>query len=161
MPLIKPVKGSYFLKPLQPPLYRAAVSLECFSCEHFWNEKDLGDLLKNPRVHALMATRAMTPVGYVVFEKLKKERVVQILNLVVHPDHRRNKIGTIFVDRIVSRFEISCDSVIMNVRESNLAAHLFLQSLDFVAEKVERGHFQDHWAEDTDIEDAYCFRKNL
>lgn len=161
MPLVKPVKGSYFLKPIHPRFYRSAISLECFSCEHFWNEKDLSDLLKNPRIDGWVMASAMTPIAYVVFEKAKKQRVVQILNLVVHPDHQRKGLGSIFVDRVVSRFTISCDSVIMNVRETNLAAQLFLQKLGFVAERVERGHFEDHWAEEVDIEDAYCFRKQI
>ena len=159
MPIIKPIRGSYFLKPMHPSLYRAAVSLECFSCEHFWNETDISKMMKNSRINGWVIASAMTPIGYVVFEKFKA--VVQILNLVVHPDHRRKGMGTVLVERVISRFTATHNSVTMNVRETNLAAQLFLQNLGFVAEAVDRGHFEDHYAEEVDIEDAYCFRKKL
>ena len=92
--------------------------------------------------------------GFVVYELLKTR--LQVLNLAVRPDLRRRGIGRALVARLATKLTHQRRSRIMlEVRESNLAAQLFLLRQGFRAVNVLRDFY------DQTCEDAYVFQYKL
>lgn len=165
MVVVKPVyqESGYnlFLRGMRNDLCDAAACLECYSTENFWTKKDISKLLRHYRIDGWFVSAMNTPVAYTIFEKKPKKQEIHLLNLVVHPDYRRLGIGTYLLGRINVVFANLFDVIIADVRESNLSAQLFFRENGFLAKRVTRGYFQDFYAEHTEIEDAYSFRKEL
>lgn len=151
MPTIRPSKNATFVKWLRPDLVPAASNLECHSCERFFSECDIRQVLRHPLGGGLVLCKGLKPVAYVLF--LKNNKQAHLVNLVVHPDWRRKGMGSVLVDQLKKR----ANRITAAIRETNFAAHLFLQVNDFLATSVKRDHFTDEWSEVTEREDAFVF----
>jgi len=151
MPIIKPIRKSLFVKWLRYDLVKKVSDLECHSCERFFSPYDIRRVMRHPNGQGLALTDLLTPVAYVLF--LKNRDAAHLVNLVVHPDWRRQGNGTLLLDQVKKRVK----RVTAAVRDSNLSAHLFLQDNGFVAVNVMKNHFSEEFSEKTEREDAYAF----
>jgi ribosomal protein S18 acetylase RimI-like enzyme len=88
--------------------------------------------------------------GYLCSSKIRRGR--RIWSIAVHPDFRRQRVGTNLVDAVKNSLQLGGRLVII-VSERDVGSHLFLRSAGFSAVKVKRDHFRIN-------EDGYVFRWN-
>ena len=86
-------------------------------------------------------------VGYMVYEL---GPCLTILNLAVHPAHRRCGVGRQMVAKLQSKLSPRKNRIRVDVSEASLPGHLFFRAVGFEAVRVLRNHY------DTG-EDAYRF----
>ena len=81
-----------------------------------------------------------------------------VLNLCTHPDYQRRGIGRLMLNHVtqVSR-ESGADTIMLEVRESNIIAMQLYLSADFHQLGVRTGYYPDHEGR----EDAIILAKNL
>jgi ribosomal-protein-alanine N-acetyltransferase len=90
-------------------------------------------------------------VGYMIYE-IHRNRL-HILSLAVHPDHQRQGVGAAMVAKLTGKLSYERrNRIMLEVRETNLAALLFFKSQGFKAISVLRDYY-----EGTD-EDAYLMQ---
>lgn len=154
--IIKPTKGSIFIKWFHHGLVKTLAALECYSCENFWGEDQFLEALHNGS-GGYVATDCDQPIGFIIYEFDGGETTVNILNMVVRPDYRRQGVGTMLLDKLIQSNAVTRRNydIHAKVRESNLAAQLFLKKHDFEAIGVLKAYYQDKYEEEEDIEDAY------
>lgn len=157
--ILTPVKNDFYIAWLHAGHYKNAAALECYSCENFLQENDIRRLMRKKNVGGFLISELTKPIGYVIYEKRRRHipTTLEILNFVVHEDYRRRGVGTLLLERLMTR-KLWSDMTVA-VRESNLGAQLFLREKGFQATKIERQYFQDFYAESQEVEDAYIFRK--
>jgi len=82
-------------------------------------------------------------VGFMLYE-LEKSRIY-VPKLVVAKKFRRQGIGQQMVDRLVAKIKTSTrrTRIVLEVRETNLGAQLFLSQCGFRAVSVLRNHYKD------------------
>lgn len=153
MPVLKSVKGCFFIKWLHAGHYNAAASLECHSCERFLSENDIRRLMCERRFGGFVITHLTVPVGYVIYEH--KQGLLKIQNLVVHSDFRRRGMATLLLEKLKTRKD--WQNISVHVRESNLAAQLFLRDSGFHALQVKPSYFRDSYPGLEERESAYHF----
>ena len=133
------------------------LGIENASFEHAWTEENFLNCLRARNCVGMVAEHLPNDetVGFMIYELRPKS--MTILNFAVDPNFRRQDVGTKMIDKLVSKLSAHRrDRIIVNVRESNLAAQLFFRSQGFRATKVLRGFYQ----EDTG-EDAYVMRYSM
>lgn len=83
-----------------------------------------------------------TIAGFMIYE-LHKNRI-HLLNLAVHPSFRRLGVGLAIIDKLVSKLSKDRrNRIMLEVRESNLPAQLFLKSSGFRAVQILRDFYDD------------------
>jgi ribosomal-protein-alanine N-acetyltransferase len=99
----------------------------------------------------MVAERNEQVAGFMIYE-LHKNRI-HILAFAVHPDFRRSGFGKAMIEKLVSKLAFQRrNRITLEVRETNLAAQLFLRSLGFRAMNILPNYYKDH------NEDAFVFR---
>ena len=115
-----------------------------------WTEEEFVDCLKQRNCIGMVAEHDERIAGVMVYELLKSK--LHVINFAVHPEFRRQQIGSQMVDKLISKLsQQRRTEIVLEVRERNLAAQLFFQRCGFWSTGVIRGHYDD-----TD-EDAYQF----
>lgn len=90
-------------------------------------------------------------MGFYVYE-LHKTRL-HVLNFAVDPQHWRQGVGRQMVDKLKSKLHPDRrNKIMLEVRETNLAAQLFFRAQGFKAVSVFRDFYRDV------TEDAYLFQ---
>ena len=128
----------------------SVVDIESKSFEYLWTEKDFARCLGQRNCIGMVAEYEDDVVGFMIYE-LHKNRL-HLLNFAVAPDYRRQGVGRSMIEKLASK--LSADRrthILLEVRESNLAAQLFFRTLGFRATAVLR-EFYDN------AEDAYLMR---
>lgn len=150
MPILKPVRGCYFIRWLHAGYYKDVAALEYHSRENFLTESDIRERMPGGfyGYGGHVITEINKPVGSVMYRLHKK--VLNITNLVIHQDYRRRGLATLLLERLANCKNWQEMSVF--VRDSNLDAHLFFKHSGFEAMNVEQNYFSDG-------DDAYHFRK--
>ncbi len=116
-----------------------------------WTEEDFLHCLRQRNCIGMVAERDEKVVGYVIYELHKSK--LHVLNLAVHPNARRQKIGAHLVGKLMSKLSSHRRSrITLEVRETNLPAQLFFRSQGFQATRVLRGYYEDT------AEDAYVMQ---
>lgn len=133
----------------------AVLAIEYASFDFFWDEEDFLTCLRERNcIGMVVESRQHEILGFMIYE-LHKARL-RLLNFAVHPDHRREGVGTEMVSRLKDKLSQQRRRVIFgNIRETNLDAQHFFQAQGFRAIEVLRGEY-----EDTD-EDAYVFEYRI
>lgn len=115
-----------------------------------WSEDDFIRCLQQRNCIGMVAEHDDRVLAFMIYE-LHKTRL-HVLNLAVDPRVQRRDVGTQMIAKLITKLSRQRRTLIAcEVRETNLAAQLFLQAQGFGAVSVLRNFY-----EDTD-EDAYLF----
>ncbi len=121
----------------------------CF--EFPWSEEDFVRCLRQRNCIGMVAEYDERVVGFMIYE-LHKNRL-HILNFSVHPDFHRRGVGHAMVGKLISKLSHQRrNRILLEVRETNLAAQLFFRSEGFRAVSVLRDFYDDT------VEDAYLMQ---
>ena len=140
------------------------LAIEAQSFEFPWSEEDFLRCLRqrncigmvadcpSTSLGALRASKGEDQVaGFMIYE-LHKTRL-HVLNFAVNPVFRRRGIGGQMMTKLVGKLSQQRRSrLLLEVRETNLAAQLFFRALGFRAVSVLRGFYEDT------PEDAYVMQ---
>jgi ribosomal-protein-alanine N-acetyltransferase len=122
--------------------------IEQSSFEFPWSEDDFIRCLRQRNCIGMVAECDDRIVGFMIYE-LHKTRL-HVLNLAVHQDFRRRGIGAQMARKLISKLSHDRrNRILLEVRETNLAAQLFFRSAGFRAISVLRDFYDDT------VEDAY------
>lgn len=126
------------------------MDIEQLSFEFPWTEEEYIECLKQRDCIGMIARVDGSAAGTVVYRLLPKK--LHVLSLAVHPDWRRQGVGTAIIDRLVAKIsQQRRNEIMMEVRETNLNAQLFLRANGFLAGRVLREFYEQT------NEDAYQF----
>ena len=129
------------------------LEIERGSFEFAWTEEEFLCCLRQRNCIGMVAEVDHQIVGFMIYE-LHKARL-RILNFAVAPEARRLGVGSQMVGRLIDKLsQQRRKEIILEVRETNVAAQLFFKNRDFRALSVLRNHYDDT------AEDAYymCYR---
>lgn len=127
------------------------LSIERGSFEYAWTEEDFLCCLRQRNCIGMVAERDGHIVGFMIYE-LHKSRL-RLLNFAIDPQARRQGIGAQMMLRLADKLsQQRRREIILEVRETNLAAQLFFRAVGFVALGVLRDRYDDT------TEDAYLMR---
>lgn len=127
------------------------LEIERESFEFPWSEEDFLCCLRQRNCIGMVAESDDRIVGFMIYE-LHKSRL-HVLNFAVSSEFRRAGVGQKMIQRLVDKLsQQRRKEIVVEVRESNLAAQLFFQSQGFFAISVLRGRYDDT------TEDAYIMR---
>ena len=122
--------------------------IEQGSFEFPWTEKDFFRCLRGRNCIGMVAEHDEEVVGFMIYELHSSQ--LHILNFAVRPDYRRRNVGRQMVLKLIGKLSPQRrNRIILEVRETNLAAQLFFRKLGFRAISVLRDYYDDT------IEDAY------
>ena len=100
----------------------------CFSDP--WSEKSVASELENKLAHWLVAVDGDLVAGYVGSQTVLGE--TDMMNIAVHPEHRRQGIAEALVTALVSDLkEQGSHCLTLEVRASNLAAQKLYEKMGF------------------------------
>lgn len=127
------------------------LEIEHASYDYPWNEESFLRCLRQRNCIGMVAEMDGRVVGFMIYELHKCK--LQVLNLAVHNDFRRQGMGTQMVEKLKSKLSQQRRArIVLEVRERVLGAQLFLQSQGFRAVGVLRAHYEDS------EEDAYVMQ---
>ncbi len=127
------------------------LSIEASSFEFPWLEEDFIRCLRQRNCIGMVAEHDDQVVGFMIYE-LNKNRI-QVLNFAVAPEFRRRGVGTQMVAKLIGKLSVQRRSrIVLEVRETNLAAQLFFRTIGFRAISVLRNFYEDT------PEDAYLMQ---
>lgn len=130
------------------------LDIERASFDNAWSEEDFLCCLRQRNCIGMVAEFDQRVVGFIIYE-LHKARL-RVLNVAVAPDFRRRAVGSQMIRRLIEKLsQQRRKEIVLEVRESNLAAQVFYRSLGFMAFCVLRRHYDDT------EEDAYVMRYRL
>jgi ribosomal-protein-alanine N-acetyltransferase len=116
------------------------LEIERLSFDNPWVEQDFRSCLQHS--FCLTMESAGEVVGFVVYELNKKN--FTILNLAVHPDHRRQGVGANLIDHLKVKLTKYCrKSLSLLLRESSSPAQKFFASQAFKAVQLVRSYYKD------------------
>ena len=122
----------------------------CFSDP--WSEKSVAYELTNPLSLWLVAENDGAAVGYVGSQSVMDE--ADMMNIAVHPDHRRQRIAQTLVERLVEALsERGVHSLTLEVRASNEPAKALYNGLGFAQAGCRPNYYRNP------REDALILRK--
>jgi ribosomal-protein-alanine N-acetyltransferase len=129
------------------------LEIENRSFEFPWSEEDFIRCLRQRNCIGMVAEYEERVVGFMIYE-LHKTRL-HILNFAVSPQYVRRGVGAAMVQKLVSKLSHQRRSrILLEVRETNLAAQLFFRTAGFRAVSVLRDFYDDT------TEDAYLMQYN-
>lgn len=129
----------------------SVLSIESESFGFPWTEEEFIRCLRQRNCVLMVAEIREQVVGYMVYEL--HENFLQLLNFAVAAGFRRKGIGTAIVFKMVGKLSPQRRSrILLEVRETNLAAQLFFRSQGFLAVSVLRDFYDDT------TEDAYVMQ---
>jgi ribosomal-protein-alanine N-acetyltransferase len=124
------------------------LAIEQASFEFPWSEEDFIRCLRQRNCIGMVAECEERVVGFMIYE-LHKTRL-HVLNFAVAPQARRRGAGQQMIEKLVNKLSHQRRSrILLEVRETNLAAQLFFKSNGFRAISVLRDFYDDT------TEDAY------
>lgn len=120
----------------------------------YWTEEDFLCCLRQRNCIGMVAEQDHNIVGFRILEFHKMK--LRIINFAVDPVYQRQGVGRQLIQRLIEKLsQQRRKEIVLEVRETNLAAQFFFHEQGFNATRVLRGHYDD-----TD-EDAYIMRYRL
>jgi [ribosomal protein S18]-alanine N-acetyltransferase len=127
------------------------LEIENTSFEFPWSEEDFVRCLRQRNCIGMVAEHEERVAGFMIYE-LHRNRL-HILNFAVASDFRRRGVGQQMVDKLIGKLSPQRrNRILLEVRETNLAAQLFFRDLGFRAISVLRDYYEDT------TEDAYLMQ---
>jgi ribosomal-protein-alanine N-acetyltransferase len=118
-----------------------AIESQCFP-GFAWTEGDFLRCLRQPNCIGNVAELGDEVAGYMIFE-LHKNRL-HLLNFAVAKAYQRKGVGTCLIARLQRKLSYERrNRIMLEVRETNLAAQLFFRSLGFKAIQILRDFWED------------------
>lgn len=125
------------------------LDIERASFEFCWTEEDFLCCLRQRNCIGMVAEYNHRIVGFMIYELHKAK--LHVLNFAVDPEFRRQAIGAQMVEKLVDKLsQQRRQEIVLEVRESNLAAQLFFKRMGFKWRHTLRNWYNDTW------EDAYA-----
>jgi [ribosomal protein S18]-alanine N-acetyltransferase len=120
----------------------AVLNIENDSFEFPWTEEEFIRCLRQRDCIGMVAESNEQVVGFMIYE-LHRTRI-HVLSFAVHPEYRRQTIGSSMVEKLISKLAYQRrNRIVLEVRETNLHAQLFFRSLGFRATGVLRNFYED------------------
>jgi [ribosomal protein S18]-alanine N-acetyltransferase len=130
------------------------LAIEQGSFEFPWAEEDFFRCLRQRNCIGMVAESGDEVLGFMIYE-LHRNRL-HLLNFAVADESRRRGVGGQMLDKLINKLSSQRRSRIMlEVRETNLAAQLFFRQRGFKAISVLRDFYDDT------TEDAYLMQYSL
>lgn len=127
------------------------LSIEKSSFEFPWSEEDFIRCLRQRNCIGMVAEYDERVVGFMIYELHKDQ--LHVLNFSVRPDVRRRGIGMQMVNKLVGKLsQQRRNRIVLEIRETNLAAQMFFKNLNFRAVSLLRDYYDDT------VEDAYVMQ---
>lgn len=127
------------------------LNIEKSSFEFPWSEEDFIRCLRQRNCIGMVAEYDERVVGFMIYELHKDQ--LHVLNFSVRPDVRRRGVGMQMVNKLVGKLsQQRRNRIVLEIRETNLAAQMFFKNLDFRAVSVLRDYYDDT------VEDAYVMQ---
>lgn len=124
------------------------LNIEQGSFEFPWSEEDFIRCLRQRNCIGMVAEHDNRVVGCMIYELHKNQ--LHILNFSVRPDYRRRNIGRKMGEKLIGKLsQQRRNRIVLEVRETNLAAQMFFRRIGFKAMSVLRDYYDDT------TEDAY------
>lgn len=124
------------------------LQIEQSSFEFPWSEEDFFRCLRQRNCIGMVAEHNERVVGFMIYELHKDQ--LHVLNFAVATDLRRREIGTQMVEKLVGKLsDRRRTRIVLEVRETNLAAQMFFRHSGFRAISLLRDFYEDT------VEDAY------
>lgn len=116
-----------------------------------WSEDDFIRCLRQRNCIGMVAEHDDRVIGFMIYE-LHRTRL-HLLNFAVDQDYRRRRAGTQMLAKLLGKLSSQRRTrIVLEVRETNLAAQLFFRNLNFRAVSVLRDFYDDT------TEDAYLMQ---
>jgi len=121
----------------------SVIAIERASFQFPWSTRFFLDELQVDCARSILAEVEGSIVGYVLFWFLAEE--VDIHNIAVHPDFRRQGIGRLLLEQVVAaarrqeRLRVTLD-----VRFSNAPAQNLYRSFGFITRGLRKGYYSDN-----------------
>lgn len=111
--------------------FQEVLSIEEKSFEFPWTEDDIVRCLcQRNNIGIIAETKKEEVVGLMIYELYKTK--LHLVRIAVHPDWRRQKIGTQMVEKLVSRLSLQKRRrITIEIQEDNLSAQLFFRQCGF------------------------------
>lgn len=81
--------------------YPQVMAIELKSFQYAWTEDDFLAVLAQRNAIGMVAESREQVLGFMVYELLKSQ--LHVLNFAVHPDHRREGVGTALVQKLIAK----------------------------------------------------------
>src|SRR3990167_2335149 len=128
--------------------YPEVLCIEEKGSEFPWTEDDFIRCLRQRNAIGMVAETKEEVVGFMIYELYKT--TIHLVNFAVHPDWRRQKIGTQMVKTLVGKLSPQKRKrITVEIRETHLPAQLFFRQCGFRVISIFRKHYDDT------SEDAY------
>jgi [ribosomal protein S18]-alanine N-acetyltransferase len=127
------------------------LEIERESFEFPWDDEDFIRCLRQRNCIGMVAEHEGQVAGFMIYE-LHKTRI-HVLNFAVARAYQRRGVGSQMVAKLIAKLSVQRRSrVVLEVRETNLAAQLFFRENGFRAVSVLHGYYADT------PEDAYLMQ---
>ena len=127
------------------------LDIEKSSFEFPWSEEDFIRCLRQRNCIGMVAEYDERVVGFMIYELHKNQ--LHVLNFSVRPDARRRGVGQQMINKLVGKLsQQRRNRIVLEIRETNLAAQLFFRNSEFMAVSVLRDYYDDT------TEDAYVMQ---
>jgi len=127
------------------------LDIEGQSFEFPWSEEDFIRCLRQRNCIGMVAEHEDRVVGFMIYELHKNQ--LHILNFAVASEMRRRDVGAQMTAKLISKLSPQRrNRILLEVRETNLAAQLFFRKAGFQAISVLRDFYDDT------TEDAYLMQ---
>lgn len=118
------------------------MAIEQMSFEFPWHDEDFVHYRRQRNCIGMSAEYEDRVVGFMIY-KLYKTRI-KVLNFAVANYIRRHRVGSQMIQKLIFRLSAQrINRIVLYVRETNIAAQLFLRKNGFKAVKVFRNYYQD------------------
>jgi ribosomal-protein-alanine N-acetyltransferase len=130
------------------------LAIEQSSFEFPWAEEDFFRCLRQRNCIGMVAESGEDLLGFMIYE-LHRNRL-HLLNFAVAEEARRRGVGGQMLDKLINKLSSQRrNRILLEVRETNLAAQLFYRQRGFKAISVLRDFYDDT------TEDAYLMQYSL
>ncbi len=116
-----------------------------------WTDEDFVRCLRQRNCIGMVAEHEDRVVGFMIYQLLRNR--IHVLNLAVAPEYQRRGVGSQLAAKLIGKLSAQPrNRLVLEIRETNLAAQLFFRENGFRAVSILRGFYHDT------PEDAYLMQ---
>lgn len=119
------------------------MEIENMSFPYCWSREDFRNSLRQRNTIGMVAEMAEKVVGFAVYE-LHLNRI-ELMNIAVHPERRRQGIGSAMVAKIISKLSAKRRNLFrVATNEQNTGSHLFFKACGLRATAIIPEYWEGH-----------------